>query len=221
MRALLWKDFRLLRSLIVLSCVLYTIPYAALLIRSATESESVSWSLLFTQASKISLLITGLVAAVLGGNVVAAERMDGSDEFLRYLPPTRLKSLMSKATITIGLVSAMVALNLLVLLKAVADLPSDTAAARFAQDDLDGAHLLAGTIALQFCTAWLASMISHNPSLAAFAGLVGPLLIWLPGQLLLETGNISPMQFEALYMAGTVIVGLAAFVMGVMIYRRI
>ena len=101
MTALLWKDYRLNRGVLLLGIALLLGPYAAVSAIALhghwpSLPPAGEWSALLLMASFLSLGLSQLTLVMLAGNSIASERADRSAEFLAYLPPSRTQILASK-----------------------------------------------------------------------------------------------------------------------------
>jgi ABC-type transport system involved in multi-copper enzyme maturation permease subunit len=184
MTALLWKDYRLNRGVLLLGAALLLGPYAvvfpvALYGHWPSWPPAAEWSALLRAASFFSVALSQLTLAVLAGNSIASERADRSAEFLACLPPSRLEILASKLLLALLAAGAVWAVNLSVAtlvvpaLGAPPDNPWDQVAPR--------PMLAAGTV-LVFGASWLGSAVLNSPASATILGIVvaavgGPLLV--------------------------------------------
>ena len=99
MRALLWKDFRVNRPILIIGVVLWLVPYVFLLANEVASKGVLSsrYSRVVYHGAQSSIVWSILIVALLGGNVIARERVTRSAAFIAYLPPSRLAVLISKA----------------------------------------------------------------------------------------------------------------------------
>jgi ABC-type transport system involved in multi-copper enzyme maturation permease subunit len=125
-------------------------------------------------------VVSQLTLALLGGNLIACERVDRSAEFLVYLPLSRARILASKITLALLVAALIWGPNLLILQLAVGELlPSQGS-----QQVWSGLGYVAITGFVFFSVGWLLSSILESPTFAICAGLITPLLIVMGGQAL-------------------------------------
>ncbi len=208
MRWLIWKEFRLQRLVLAVGAVLliapYSIPIFSLLFNQPAQQV---WRL----ASVMSLLLSIVTLALLGGNAIASERSDRSAEFLAYQPISRATIILHKLVLPLAALLVIWLPNTLI--------------AGFTE----GWHLklLAAITVIQlagFCAlgvAWLVSCFQGSPTFAAASGIVAPfavaglvnLVIYLAGLPLVPAYAIS-------FAIVAPIVGLTGFVGGTRYYVR-
>lgn len=104
---LLWKDVRLNKYVMALTVFFIDTPYVttAFGLSAFTGDPETNTSLTerLSIAFPFSLIFLAIVSAFIGGFPITAEKTDRTDEFLDYLPPTRLMVVMSKVVIALGL----------------------------------------------------------------------------------------------------------------------
>jgi len=180
MKWLLWKEYRANRLVLIVGAVLLLVPYAILLgivLRGVLHCSLAELCLGLCGAAAYSVGISQLTLALLGGNVIAGERVDRSAEFLAYLPISRARALASKLALVALTVALVWIPNLLVLLLASTGVPEKWLA------DLDseviGSVILHAAItgAVFFSVAWLLSSMLESPTFSICGGLVTPVLI--------------------------------------------
>jgi hypothetical protein len=183
MTALLWKDYRLNRAVLLLGVALLLGPYlvvcaVALVGRWPSLPPAGEWSALLPAASFFSLVLSQLTVAVLAGNSIASERADRSAEFLACLPPSRVQVLASKFLLALLAAGAIWAVNLTVTELVVPALgaPPDNPWGKLAPWPM----LAAGTV-MVFGAGWLGSAVLPSPAGATILGIAaavvgGPLL---------------------------------------------
>lgn len=173
MRALLWKDYRINRGVVLLGAALLLGPYAAVIfwgLRAHWPSlpPRAEWSGLLTTASLLSLVLSQLTLVTLAGNVIASERNDRSAEFLAYLPPSRLKILASKFVLWLLAAAVVWCVNL-----AASELlaPALGRAPGSATDALADRSMLAAVSVMLFGAGWLGSALLESPAMATCLGI--------------------------------------------------
>jgi ABC-type transport system involved in multi-copper enzyme maturation permease subunit len=223
MKALLWKDYRVNRSVLLIAAVMLVGPYlAAVAFAAASGRETLAsprwWCEALTNAAMISVALSLLSVSMLGANAFATERADRSAEFFAYLPPTRARALLSKAILALSagcaiwLVHAVLAMVVLPRLDAMSSgisLPDGTI------------KFLLPTAVLVFGTAWAASTVLSSPAAAAGLSFAAPLIV---GGALLTlshfTGAPRSEDLEAWYRAACVTLGVFAFILFSVVYTR-
>ena len=223
MTALLWKDYRLSRGVLLLGAALFVGPYAqgclaALHAHWPGLPPAGDWPALLLTASSVSLAMSPLTLLILAANSIACERADRSAEFLAYLPPSRLEILVSKALLVLLAATLVWAVNLLVanaLVPALGPVPANTVAHLASWD------LLAASAVMAFGAGWLGSALCDSPALATCLG-IGLSLAVPPMIKLVEVlpwsadDNVRHWAF----FTGLLTLGVAFFVSGSVHYLR-
>lgn len=216
MTALLWKDMRVNRDVLAFGAVFLTMPYLIFLICGLFGTWSNWWHfeplLIF---ANISMLLSTITFALLGGYAFAAERADRSAEFLAYLPPSRLAIVTSKAVfaVGVGLVQVFIHERIILFLALSPRLPG----APGVVDSRRIAPYIAVTI-LMFGVAWLCSTFASGPALAAGCGILlsmGVTFGTYYSQRLLPVETVTQ-YYRIFCMAG----GVTCFVAGTVYYIR-
>jgi ABC-type Na+ efflux pump permease subunit len=183
MTALLWKDYRLNRAVLLLGLALGLGPYAAAFTLALHHHwpswpPAAEWAALLLAASFFSLALSQFALAILAGNSIAAERADRSAEFLACLPPSRGQILASKLLLALLAAGTVWTINL-----GVTEWFVPTLGARpdNSWDQLAPRSMLAASTVLVFGTSWLGSAVLHSPASAISFGIgvpmvAGPLL---------------------------------------------
>jgi ABC-type transport system involved in multi-copper enzyme maturation permease subunit len=187
MKALLWKDCRVNRLVLVIGLMALVGPPLvgmAMNLYSLWRYEMLArpWPMLFVIVGVTSLALSLLTVALLGGNAIACERMDRSAEFLAYLPPTRLAIIISKAILAIGTALFIWACNL-ALVYGVAPL-SGTLTDDVIRLRADAVPDLTFMAVFLFGVAWLASSFLDSPAIATGIGIAGPIAVFFVVSLL-------------------------------------
>jgi len=176
MRWLLWKDYRHNRLIVFTALFLLLAPHLLALFGACKleflgNGDGPQWPEFFLASSVYSLSLCQLAVALIGGNAIAGERVDRSEEFLFSLPITRRKLLTSKLLLALLIIAAPWMMNAPALGYLVGTLPS--------QDPEVVAELLTNTAITGltfFCVAWFLSSFIASPTFAVCGGLVTPLL---------------------------------------------
>jgi len=107
MMQLVWKDYRLNRSLFGLGAAVLAILYAVgagMEVHAAWPSPPTkdAWAAVLVSYGTISMYLSIGVTAVLGGYAISCERANRTAHFLAYLPPNRRQILTSKFIVAGG-----------------------------------------------------------------------------------------------------------------------
>ena len=107
MKSLIWKDYRLSRSLLLLCAavwvLLYLVGIGTQLATTWPQLPSLDdWAGMLHSYGTVWLYITMCFAGLFGGHAIACERGDRSANFLACLPPTKWQILTSKFVVAIG-----------------------------------------------------------------------------------------------------------------------
>jgi ABC-type transport system involved in multi-copper enzyme maturation permease subunit len=236
MKALLWKDFRVNHLVLAVGAGVLLAPHLLWLLivlgiywgyiahDGMTWPAAIDiWSRDLMVVALWSLMLSGLTAALLGGNAVAGERADRSAEFLASLPVSRRQIIVSKAVLALSAVALIWAVNLLV----IATQTSSTFPSQVGKplsDILDGVAICACVTCSAFGVAWFFSVWLTSPALAACAGLLAPFILFMIFALLAEFGggrtgygdNFAVLAYSLV----CALVGIAGFVAGTVSYLR-
>lgn len=183
MNALISKDFRLNRMVVLIAAAMTVIPYVIATVFAINETYASSmpihrsWPNLLLAANHFCLMHWPVAAALLGGNAFACERADRSAEFLAYLPPTRWQVATSKFIIVLLVAAIFWGLNLLLFWLGLSHIGDDT----FQYLDLSDAmpkSSFAAIGTLTFGVAWLASSGLSNTGPAVVVGLAAPVVLF-------------------------------------------
>ncbi|MHC4443163.1 MAG: hypothetical protein ACYTF1_08010 [Planctomycetota bacterium] len=180
MKALLWKDLRVNRLVIIAGLVLLLTPYIALVMIKLYEdrlfniSASMSWSQALFFSSWYSLICSCLTIALLGGNIIAGERMDRSAEFLAYLYPSRRMIIGSKILLTLIVFLVILGGNLSVILLALSKSSKQIWAV---ENTAVMMGTLISTLVIIFGTSWLFSSFMTSPTMATASGIATVIVV--------------------------------------------
>lgn len=223
LRALIWKDLRVNRIPLVLAAALVVASYAAMAILAAIDpmASAQPWG-----RRLCTIILVGSIAchvsaqlslAVLSGNLIAAERVDRSAEFLAYLPASRGMVLLAKGMLLAGVAIVLLLIHLggIGLAASSGGLPS-TAEAGFN---------LSSTVtifAVGFCASgigWLASCFLSSNAAAILIAIAAPMFVAITVQLsalvIDRPESIPPIMFAA-----WLSVGVAGFLWGTRYYLQ-
>lgn len=218
MRALMWKDFRQQRPLLVASGIFLLVPYviAALIaiVNQLGPFAVEEWTRFFIGAALADIPIAGLLIGFFAGNAFAGERADQSAEFLAYLPIPRNEAVASKAVLTIGIVAVMMTACMGIFL---AMTTSGFTGPR--STDVPWG-ILTGTCVLILGVAWLGSSLASSGTYAAAAGIAIPLCCGAILRTMNELNVIATWNWGTIYAVSSIVLGLLAFVAGVVYYLR-
>lgn len=226
MKALLWKDYRINRTVLIAAFVLLIAPLAAVVAVNGYSNARYAttlwpWPTALQAAATLSMALSMITAALLGGSAFASERADRSAEFLAYLPPTRAQILTSKATLILSSLIVIWTLNL-ILIYAVAPHtgvihPELAETLRDARERL--LYPLLATTACMFGVAWFGSAILSSQGIAAGLSFGAPPL--LVGILQAIAFITEAPDLTAAWLPTTfLLVGVAGFVGGTIVYLR-
>ena len=222
MTALLWKDYRLNRGVLLLGITLLLGPYVAAFAIALhghwpSWPPAAEWAALLLTGSSVSLCLSQLALVTLAGNSIAAERADRSAEFLAYLPPSRVRVLASKVLLVLLVAAVTWAVNLF-----IADVvaPALGTPAVIPADDLTPRSVLAAAAVMLFGTGWLGSALLDSPAIATSLGigatLAAPLLLMMMFSLFALPGD----DFKRWNIITFLTLGTLGFVGGSAYYLR-
>lgn len=184
MKALLWKDYRTNRPLLVIGVVLLLTPYAVLIgwiwysigLTAATPTQ---WAESLLTAAQASLAFSQLTLLLLAGTIIAGERRDRSAEFLAYLPPSRPAILTSKALLSAATVVVIWGLTLVITGLVVPGLDAEVLSGTRRDRLLEFLTIMAASGMALFGTAWLGSSMLESPTYSTAIGLLAVMLLAL------------------------------------------
>ena len=221
--ALLWKDFRLIKSSSLIGLAVIALPYV---IAAAGPRAPEAASSFYRTASLVSIALSALIFTFWSGHIMSAENASGSIAFLSYLPVPVVKGLASKLAVTFIPMCVLAAANLILLLAASNAIPGAVRFDRaFTWDAwgnspfiIMGLALTNGTL-MAFSLAWFLSAHYRRPALAIILGLLAvplSMAIWaaLNTYCRENAEALSPLQFTCLYSAGNVVLVLTLLMAG-------
>ena len=159
MSALLWKDFRLSRVILLAGLLLILVPY---ILFGPVNGLTFAW--------QPSVIFSQFLLALLSGNFIACERADRSAEFLAFQGASRAMVLASKSLIcllafatvcTVMVVTGKFFLPILVF-----------------EESWSFQFATAATGAALWGCCWLLSSFLDSPALATTLGATGPMVVY-------------------------------------------
>jgi ABC-type transport system involved in multi-copper enzyme maturation permease subunit len=218
LKALLWKDYRVNRIVLLIGLILVLAPLLTgaglnLYGRWRWGIWSEEWSSLLVKTAVIGASFSILIAAMLPGNAVAGERIDRSAEFLATLPPTRGLVVASKLMLVVAVLLITWCFHGVVIF-VVAPLFGAVS------QDVDAFRhdVLPVLLYTSVCTAggaWMASCLLDSPTFATGIGMVSPVgvagFLWTL-QLVLERDRLLNEWYGSLSIVFATICMLAATV---------
>ncbi len=226
MKWLLWKDYRQNRPIVVMVLFFLVMPHLVALCGACWmtfhESQGRSpWELCFGASSLVSILVSQLLMAIVGGNAFAGERVDRSAEFLGALPIRRSRIIFSKLLFALTIVTAIWLVNLPGLAPIAVDaLRSQREASEIVQIVLGAAI----TGMAFFCIAWLFSSVLTSPTFAVFGGLVGTYLLGIVSLLICYLLGLDveyrPLHLHLIYCGLCLVTSPVCFALGTWHYLR-
>ena len=230
MNALIWKDLRLNRSILLLAGVLFLIPHLGGVLWLAFESSqrdagwwSWQWSYDAVMRMGVLSLVLSLVGlTVLAGNALACEREEGSDEFLAVLPPTTGATLTSKLLVVLGALVLFWGLNILAILGIAPRMPGAPVVLVAGVDDNPTTELLfsAGVALLMLGVAWWIASFSRKASTAWALAFTVPLAVAGAVGSAQAAGLVQADQFGPAFLISSVVLGAAGGIRGSLNYAR-
>lgn len=230
MNALLWKDFRLNRSILLLTAVLFVLPHLGGMLWLAFESAqrdagwwSWQWSYDTVMRMGVLSLVLSLVGlTVLAGNALACEREEGSDEFLAVLPPTNGATLTSKILVVLGAMVLFWGLDFVAILGIAPRMPGAPIVLVAGVDDNPITELLMTTgVALSMLgAAWWIASFSRKASTAWALAFTIPIAIVGAVGLAQAVGVVQADGFGSAFLSSSLVLGIAGGVRGSLNYLR-
>jgi ABC-type transport system involved in multi-copper enzyme maturation permease subunit len=223
MNWLIWKDYRHNRVIVYAGLVLLLFPYLIAFKLGwdrAPSSPPSKWTQFIASAGLYSLGLGQITIALIGGNVIAGERVDRSAEFLASLPISRRKILLSKLLLSLA-IAAVIWGNLFVSWLLMNTSP-ELAEQLHGRQIIMPIAIIAAVGLLFFGVAWLFSSFLSSPTFAVAAALIAPLLV---GWGLMGIGYLSgvtdrDLNFPYCYSGIASVLGLACFAGGAWYYLR-
>ena len=178
MRALLWKDLRVMRVVLAYAFSVLLCVYAVgCLINVYSQWRygfpARDWSSMLFICAMCSLGLELPAAAMLGGCSFAAERADRAAEFMAYLPVSRGKVVLSKAALTLSVLGLVWVVNLAVLFAVESRIELSDSSSSIGTTT----QVLVAICACMFGVAWFCSAMVNSHALATCLGIIIPLLL--------------------------------------------
>jgi ABC-type transport system involved in multi-copper enzyme maturation permease subunit len=226
-RALLWKDLRVNLFVLVFGAFMLLGPYLAVAVREiylrTHGEEGMLWHAdAWGAVAILSVGLSLLTLAFLGGVAFAAERQDRSAEFLAYLPCSRAAILTSKLLVALLVIGVIWGGNLLVaygLAPAFCDTYRDP---NFPPSAAPVYHMpkAACVALLAFGAAWFASSFLDSAAIAAGIGIFAPPLLFGALATTWWYLRIETVPIGWWYCGVCAVLGGLGFVSGCVIYLR-
>jgi ABC-type transport system involved in multi-copper enzyme maturation permease subunit len=179
MNWLLWKDYRVNRQVLFVGLLFVLVPHTVGLYATCREAirgrlVEGQWERNLTGSSAFSFVFSQLTIALLGGNLIAGERVDRSAEFQASLPLSRKRILAGKLLLAL-IVTAVIWLNVLIGYGLLWRLGLLAGEHRGQEIGIFLNVVITGMVF--FCVAWFFSSLTASPALAVCGGLFTPVLI--------------------------------------------
>jgi ABC-type transport system involved in multi-copper enzyme maturation permease subunit len=226
LKTLLWKEYRQNRMIVYIMFGLLLLPYPIVLgvfiFNPPTPPEGVSQiHLIFPMVTLYGIFLAQLVMALIGGNLIAGERVDRSVEFFDSLPIPRGKSLLAKLLLVAAMVVVIWLPNSVILWSFVGPwLFNDP---KLLHDLAETMWLIAATGLTLFCVAWFFSSLIKSPVLAVCGSIVVPVVgFWSPVFFAyLSNGSYSDTATQtAWYLKICLVSSVFCFLTGTWVYLR-
>jgi hypothetical protein len=180
MKSLLWKEFHLNASILIMGLILLVAPYlvvSIVFLRSGFNSDLSAvtfWSIVLETSSYFSIFCAQFTISILGAYIIACERADRSAEFLAYLPPSREEILLAKGLLIAGFASIAWLINLLIMTvaRSLRDEPLSFI------NDLPYLSTIAVHGLLWSGVGWLMSSFSRAPAHAIILAFPSPIIVF-------------------------------------------
>ncbi len=172
MKSLLWKDYRNNRLLLIFGFAVCVGPWIIAIVRYiqlSMKGEDVWWGAdPWVSTFSVSVGLSLITIAMLGGNAIAAERADRSAEFLAYLPVSRKSILLSKALIAVPTALVIWMVNLVLLFWVTPCIAEGVSAADMVRrpEVREMLGVLAATSILLLGSGWFWSAVLNSHGLA-------------------------------------------------------
>lgn len=222
MNALLWKDYRVNRIVVIVAMV---ILFGPLIVATAVNGilgvryhAMVNWFEVVTQTACVTLAFSLVTVALVGANAFAGERADRSAEFMAYLPPTRKQKLSSKL-IFVACLMTFIVLALLLMFYAVAPVVGEETA-HTTRLRHDFTYAMWPTAVLIFGAAWCASSVLSSPTFAAGVGFFAPWLLFALLSLVFYGFDLKEASMQPWWLWTAAPLGVLSFAAGCVYYLR-
>ncbi len=224
LKALLWKEYRQSRQLLLSCAVLLLLPYLVVVViwlvgalRFGQQVEA-HWVHSIAIASMTSLFTSAVLVPFVAAQVMAGERADRSAEFVGYLPIPRASAVIAKVIFAVGVGALMLLANGLVgaWCDAVEGMRPDSYGGEV--KGLFGPTVASAT--LMFGVSWGVAAFVKRPSTAAASGLGAVIILLMILAMVEETlgrgGSTSTLMYPTAFLS----VGSACFAAGVVCSLR-
>jgi hypothetical protein len=215
--ALIWKDIRLNRLPLIFTAAMVVVTYVVVVAQfsmypavQAGPRIRMIVAMIFS-ASVASHAVSQFSLSLLAGNLIAAERVDRSAEFLAYTPASRGIVLRAKGVLLAAVALGLMLLHFCGMLIALALAPPDAGTS-----PASIWVIFASISAYGFCGAgigWMASCILSSNSSAVLFAIVTPALVPIATILSMQVFNAHESE-PAVRVAAWCAFGLAGFLWG-------
>jgi ABC-type transport system involved in multi-copper enzyme maturation permease subunit len=216
MKALLWKEYRQNRQVLLAAAALTAIPYVGALLRYLFEESPtysagspLVWAFTFHGISELTMMLTVVAFALIAGNSIAGERADRSTEFTFSLPIARTSAWIGKIMVAVAACTILIAVH--------ACLRVATAPGIANRDYL---LLLLSSSVLAFGAAWVFSSLLNNSAVTTVLGISAFLVIYSVIRLYNQYAEPAPLDSMLLLAVLDIAIGLIGFCVGSLIYLR-
>ena len=223
MKALLWKDCRINRLVLIVGAVMVFGPLVVgIIINGIAEWRygfpGTPWPELIVDTGILGLVLSLLTITLLGGNAVASERVDHSAEFLAYLPASRWAIITSKALLAVVTGVLVWAVGLLIVYSLgplAGEIPAHAIRIR-----IEAIPALATTSVFLFGAAWLGSCCLASPTMATGIGFGAPWLLYAALAIWKFFFDHPDFPIGRWYYTLAVSLGVLCFIAGIVYYVR-
>ncbi|MGN6368829.1 MAG: ABC-2 transporter permease [Phycisphaerae bacterium] len=220
MKALLWKDYRLNRWVLLFGGAVVAGVYGVGVVREIVASwpglpSAAGWGGMLASYGTVLLYLYICLSGVLGGHAIAVERGDHSAHFLASLPPGKRQILASKfliAAIAAGVMWGWIFVSL--------DVVAPRLNPEVAESAGGAARCAAAVSVLTFGVGWLASSCMEKTIFPILAALCSPVAVSVGLMLLAMMVGVSNVEISRWSNAACVVLGSACFVAGTWWYTR-
>ena len=220
MTALIWKDFRLNKPLLLVCGSIVVLIYVIGVVAEVASSwptlpSAESWAGMLVSYGTVLLYLSFCITGLLGGYAIAVERSERSAHFLAALPPTKMQILGSKlfiAACATGVIWAWILFTLEVLAPRLNSQPMNLAGAT-----ISGA---AAVCLLTFGVGWFASACMERPTVPIILALCSPVAVSIALTLAAAVLGVPKVQISKWSNVVCVTTGIVTIIAGSWSYGR-
>jgi ABC-type transport system involved in multi-copper enzyme maturation permease subunit len=223
MNWLLWKEYRQNRLIVFVTLAILIVPHLIAIYASWKEMNAghrhgaAPWVTNFTVSGMYGLVLAQVALALIGGNVIAGERVDRSAEFQAYLPIPRSKILAAKILLSLAIAAVIWLPNGTLLLALV----YERGLFGGRPDLLQVVATIATTGLAFFCIAWFFSSILRSATFSVCAGLLAAPFLMATFLFITYLFGIEPDPLvKPFYFSTCLTVSPVCFGMGAWLYLR-